>query len=237
MSSTSKTANLELSQFTGTDKPAWLTDYNNDMYKIDMAVKSVKDGVEEKENEIEELRDKDLELASSIAANTTRIADIESKQTDDKTAIVVLKENYEQIHHEVVELTADVEELKEGHIYSTVEKVVGKWFDGRNIYEITKEFDNPTVETVEVIDTWILTLDDTNSYKIISYDGFYEISTNRVYSLLNTSQASKSDGGTVGSSVGAMTVENGKSYVYIQKNNDQLGWTVTKAVVAFRYIK
>ena len=38
MSSTNKTANLELSQFLGTDKPAWLTDYNADMSKIDTGV-------------------------------------------------------------------------------------------------------------------------------------------------------------------------------------------------------
>ena len=35
MSSTNKTTNYELSQFIGTDKPAWLTDYNADMSKID----------------------------------------------------------------------------------------------------------------------------------------------------------------------------------------------------------
>ena len=35
MSSTNKTTNYELSQFLGTDKPAWLSDYNTDMSKID----------------------------------------------------------------------------------------------------------------------------------------------------------------------------------------------------------
>ena len=38
MSSTNKTTNYELSQFIGTDKPAWLTDYNSDMGKIDAGV-------------------------------------------------------------------------------------------------------------------------------------------------------------------------------------------------------
>ena len=40
MSSTNKTTNYELSQFIGTDKPAWLTDYNSDMGKIDAGVAS-----------------------------------------------------------------------------------------------------------------------------------------------------------------------------------------------------
>lgn len=35
MASTNKTTTLNLSQFVGTDKPDWLTDYNGDMEKID----------------------------------------------------------------------------------------------------------------------------------------------------------------------------------------------------------
>ena len=38
MASTNKTANYELSQFVGSDKPAWLSDYNGDMAKIDAGV-------------------------------------------------------------------------------------------------------------------------------------------------------------------------------------------------------
>lgn len=38
MSSTNKTTNYELSQFVSTDKPAWLTDYNQDMSKIDTGI-------------------------------------------------------------------------------------------------------------------------------------------------------------------------------------------------------
>lgn len=45
MSSTNKTTNYELSQFIGTDKPAWLADYNSDMSKIDAQMKTNADGV------------------------------------------------------------------------------------------------------------------------------------------------------------------------------------------------
>lgn len=38
MSSTNKTTNYDLSQFVGSDKPAWLGDYNSDMAKIDAGV-------------------------------------------------------------------------------------------------------------------------------------------------------------------------------------------------------
>lgn len=40
MASTNKTSNYELSQFLGSDKPAWLSDYNSDMNKIDTQMKA-----------------------------------------------------------------------------------------------------------------------------------------------------------------------------------------------------
>lgn len=40
MSSTNKTTNYNLSQFLGSDKPAWLADYNQDMSKIDTQMKA-----------------------------------------------------------------------------------------------------------------------------------------------------------------------------------------------------
>ena len=43
MSSTNKTTNYELSQFVGSDKPAWLTDYNQDMAKIDAGIDAAQD--------------------------------------------------------------------------------------------------------------------------------------------------------------------------------------------------
>ena len=45
MSHTNATANYELSQFLGSDKPAWLTDYNGDMLKIDTALKNNADAI------------------------------------------------------------------------------------------------------------------------------------------------------------------------------------------------
>ena len=40
MSSTNKTTNYNLSQFLGSDKPAWLVDYNSDMQAIDTQMKA-----------------------------------------------------------------------------------------------------------------------------------------------------------------------------------------------------
>ena len=43
MASTNTTVNYALGQFVGTDKPSWLTDYNGDMIKIDLAIKVIED--------------------------------------------------------------------------------------------------------------------------------------------------------------------------------------------------
>ena len=42
MGATNSTANYSLSQFVGTDKPAWLQDYNGDMLKIDTGINAAK---------------------------------------------------------------------------------------------------------------------------------------------------------------------------------------------------
>lgn len=45
MSSTNKTLTIELSQYVGTDKPTFLTDYNGDMLKIDNAIAADRDSI------------------------------------------------------------------------------------------------------------------------------------------------------------------------------------------------
>lgn len=45
MASTNKTANYELSQYVGTDKPTYLGDYNGDMLKIDTQMKANADNI------------------------------------------------------------------------------------------------------------------------------------------------------------------------------------------------
>jgi hypothetical protein len=44
MSATNKTANYNLPEFVGTDKPSWLTDFNGAMTKIDTALHALSQG-------------------------------------------------------------------------------------------------------------------------------------------------------------------------------------------------
>ena len=47
MTATNHTKNYNLSQFTGTDRPTWLGDYNGDMEKIDAQMKANADAIEQ----------------------------------------------------------------------------------------------------------------------------------------------------------------------------------------------
>ena len=82
MAHTNSTANYELSQFLGTDKPAWLVDYNSDMLKIDTALKNNADSASTNAEDIQELQD-----AIGAEGLTGRITDIENDVGDIKTEI------------------------------------------------------------------------------------------------------------------------------------------------------
>ena len=82
MAHTNATANYALSQFLGTDKPAWLVDYNGDMLKIDTALKSNADAEAASAEDIQELQD-----AIGAEGLTGRITDIENDVGDIKTEI------------------------------------------------------------------------------------------------------------------------------------------------------
>ena len=64
MASTNKTTNYQLSQFTSTDKPAWLGDYNQDMSKIDAGMKDNADDI--------------TTLGTTVSGHTTAISGLTS---------------------------------------------------------------------------------------------------------------------------------------------------------------
>ena len=74
MSSTNKTSNYDLSQFVGSDKPAWLTDYNGDMGKIDTAIKNAADTATGADGKAD--------------TNATSIGTLANLTTDVKTSLV-----------------------------------------------------------------------------------------------------------------------------------------------------
>ena len=74
MSSTNRTTKYGLSQFVGPDKPAWLTDYNQDMAKIDAGIDAAQDTATGADGKAD--------------ANTTAIGDLTYLATSAKNNLV-----------------------------------------------------------------------------------------------------------------------------------------------------
>ena len=111
MASTNKTDNLKLSQFLGTDKPAWLTDYNADMQKID-------DGYKKQADDIAGLDGRTTDLETGLSNSDTEIVniqnDVQSLKDEDviiKRDINTLATNYDTIHHEVAVNTQSIVDI------------------------------------------------------------------------------------------------------------------------------
>lgn len=80
MSSTNKTTNYQLSQFIGSDVPAWLVDYNGDMGKIDTAIKGVDTKAEQG------IADASTADAKAVQAQTTANTAVTNAETAQNTA-------------------------------------------------------------------------------------------------------------------------------------------------------
>ena len=79
MASTNKTPNYELSQFVETDRPAWLTDYNGDMRKLDTALKAVSDVASGASGGISSLTDRMTAAEGGITTNANDIDALEAR--------------------------------------------------------------------------------------------------------------------------------------------------------------
>lgn len=102
MASTNKTTNYELSQYIGTDKPTYLSDYNSDMNKIDLGIHEA----QEKANEIGSLNNLTTDSKTNIVSaineidshtdtnslninsNTNHIGDLNNLNTSNKVNLV-----------------------------------------------------------------------------------------------------------------------------------------------------
>lgn len=82
MSHTNQTTNYELSQFVGSDKPAWLVDYNGDMLKIDNAIGGVASDVATVQGDITEIN-----AAIGAEGLSGRVTDAENAITSINTTI------------------------------------------------------------------------------------------------------------------------------------------------------
>ena len=101
MASTTKTTNLELSQFVGTDKPAWLTDYNGDMQKIDDGYKKLEDANTATQADLDATKQDLSGSQTDIADVKAEIQALEAQDITIGNRLTVVEGNYDTMHHEV----------------------------------------------------------------------------------------------------------------------------------------
>ena len=127
MSATNHTSNYELSQYIGSDEPKYLTDYNGDMQKIDVAIKEAKTGadtantgvatnaasIQTLDGAVSSLNGQVSTVATATNGNTASINTINSligngePTTSDKTIIGAINEIYADITGGGTDVEAD----------------------------------------------------------------------------------------------------------------------------------
>lgn len=101
MASTTKTTNLELSQFVGTDKPAWLTDYNGDMQKIDNGYKKLEDANTATQADLDATKQDLSGSKTDIDDVKASVQSLEAQDIAIGNRLTVVEGNYDTMHHEV----------------------------------------------------------------------------------------------------------------------------------------
>lgn len=114
-----QTDNYELTQFGSSDKPAWLTDYNGDMRKIDAQMKANADAIAQNAEDITHEGD---EITSLKERMTTAEADIDTAQEDIGTATLeTLAQNLKAAVNELLGMI----NAEGGDIHDLEQAVVG----------------------------------------------------------------------------------------------------------------
>ena len=76
--STNKTANYDLPQFVGTDKPTWLGDFNTAMATIDGGMAENKSNIESMDSRVSSAESTASQASQNVSALTTRVSTVES---------------------------------------------------------------------------------------------------------------------------------------------------------------
>ena len=143
MSATNHTTNYELPIFVGSDKPAWLVDWNGAMTAIDTAIHTAEGKADQAGTDIGGIESSISTINSTLTsinnavsqlridtnANTGNINTINSligngtPTTTDKTLIGAINE-----------LHQDIQEIETLDVYTSTEQIIGEWTDGKTIY-------------------------------------------------------------------------------------------------------
>ena len=118
MAHTNNTEHYELSQFLATDKPAWLTDYNNDMDKIDTAMFGMQSQMDNDkaglDAAVEVLQDRATACEDRLDAVESRATDLEGRMTTAEGRLDVDEANITGNTNRVGVLEGKVADLEAG---------------------------------------------------------------------------------------------------------------------------
>lgn len=98
MASTNKTLNYDLSQYVGTDKPTYLGDYNNDMLKIDTAIKENADNIADINSDLETVTTTANQASSLASGASSTATQANTKANEANTRSLTNASNIEDIN-------------------------------------------------------------------------------------------------------------------------------------------
>lgn len=164
MASTNKTTNYELSQYVGSDKPTYLTDYNQDMSRIDAGIHAAKSEADTNASSIGTLSSLTTEAktslvaainevesetntntgniatnTSNIATNSTHIGTVANLTTTAKTDLVVAAN---EINAKVGNLT-DLETTAKTSAVAAINEI-----NERNDFTVFKHYTDPSASDI-----------------------------------------------------------------------------------------
>lgn len=225
MSSTNKTAKLSLSQFLGTDKPAWLGDYNSDMQKIDDAFANLEQSGQSSAADIAALQQKDDELTQNITDVNDRVDEVVDGSVKVANRVTTLEGNYDTMHHEMVLTQEDVNEIKEhisGHAAGVTVTFEQTDVPNKSVAEYT------CVKEIEIPNGYYLatavfnTPKNTDAGKVI---GFGISKTGKDFGsgrFMYVRDVTKSEGQTFLSIIGFVKVTEGKIWYNVENGTSDV---------------
>lgn len=104
-----ETTNYKLGQYAGTDKPNYTTDYNENMAKIDAALKAVSDAGGATNTDLGDTKDRVSALETNVAKNTEDIASVTAAAEQNARDIVSANSEIEALQTKATEFDGNLE--------------------------------------------------------------------------------------------------------------------------------
>lgn len=126
MSSTNKTTHYELSQFTANDIPAWLSDYNSDMGKIDTGIFNAQTVGGEAQTKADNAITAANEAKTAVESLTTTVTNLTSNVTKNTEDITSLSSSITSLESQVNTNSTTIQSIISQNFQSQINEIDGK---------------------------------------------------------------------------------------------------------------